>query len=240
VLEVQLRDGTVTDIRDSVAEGPIPAGGTVLLAREAGVDALAGLREGDRVTVEYAPRSDAGDLAVSVGGNRVLLRDGRIQSVDTVAAHPRTAVGFSADGTRMWLATIDGRQADSRGMTELELARHMKSLGADDAINLDGGGSSTLLAREQGEHAPAVHNSPSDGGERLVPNGLGFATEEGSGRLTGLAPRPQQDSEDASRVLAGLSRTLVPGGHDETGAIRPAARRSKCPRRRRECVARPQ
>ncbi|SFB27152.1 Calcineurin-like phosphoesterase [Amycolatopsis marina] len=218
VLEVELRDGTVAAVRDSVTEGPIAAGSTLLLARDAGADALAGLSEGDRVGVEYAPRSDAGELAVSVGGNRVLLRDGEIQQVDNVATHPRTAVGFSADGTKMWLATIDGRQADSRGMTELELAQHMKSLGADDALNLDGGGSSTLLAREQGERATSVHNSPSDGGERLVPNGLGFATEPGSGNLTGLSPRPRLDSENAERVLSGLSRGLVHGGHDETGA----------------------
>ncbi len=218
VFEVELRDGSVAAVRDSVTEGPIAAGSTVLLARDAGVDSLAGLSAGDRVGVEYAPRSEFGELAVSVGGNRVLLRDGRIQQVDTVAAHPRTAVGFSADGTKMWLATIDGRQADSRGMTELELARHMRALGADDALNLDGGGSSTLLAREQGAPATTVHNSPSDGGERLVPNGLGFATESGSGTLTGLSPRPRLDSENASRVLSGLSRGLVPGGHDETGA----------------------
>ncbi|WP_158880739.1 phosphodiester glycosidase family protein [Amycolatopsis anabasis] len=218
VAEAELRDGVVTAVRDQPADGPIAAGGTVLLGREAGADALAALRPGDRVAVSYAPRTGAGKLAVAVGGNKVLVSDGQIQPVDAVTAHPRTAVGFSADGGRMWLATIDGRQADSRGMTELELARHMKSLGADDALNLDGGGSSTLLAREAGEQAPSVHNSPSDGGERLVPNGLGIATRPGSGRLTGFAPRPAQHAENSARVLSGLSRTLTAGAHDETGA----------------------
>ncbi|SFP97883.1 Calcineurin-like phosphoesterase [Amycolatopsis arida] len=217
VLEVELRDGAVAEVRDHVADGPIAAGSTVLLARDAAVDGLAALRPGDPVTVSYAPRTDAGELAVAVGGNKVLLRDGEIQPVDAVTAHPRTAVGFSADGRKLWLVTIDGRQADSRGMTELELARHLKSLGADDALNLDGGGSSTLLAREQGEPAAAVRNAPSDGGERPVPNGLGFTTAPGSGRLTGLTPRPALDTEHADRVLSGLSRTLEHGGHDETG-----------------------
>jgi exopolysaccharide biosynthesis protein len=218
VLEVELRDGVVSQVRDQPVDGPILAGSTVLLARDAGVDALAALRAGDRVAVSYAPRADAGKIAVAVGGNLVLLKDGQVQPVDTVAMHPRTAVGFSADGKKMWIVTVDGRQANSRGMTELELARHMKSLGADDAINLDGGGSSTMLAREEGEQGPTIRNSPSDGGERLVPNGIGFATVPGSGKLTGFAPRPAQDTENANRVLSGLSRKLTAGGHDETGA----------------------
>ncbi|MEU8633393.1 phosphodiester glycosidase family protein [Amycolatopsis sp. NPDC048633] len=218
VVEVELRDGVVTQVRDVPADGPIAAGTTLLLAREAGADALASLKPGDPVGVTYAPRSDAGKIAVAVGGNEVLLRDGVVQPVDDVAMHPRTAVGFSADGKRLWLATVDGRQADSRGMTELELARHLKSLGADDAINLDGGGSSTLLARNEGEAAPSIRNAPSDGGERLVPNGIGFATVPGSGKLTAFSPVPAVATGDANRVLTGLTRHLVADGHDETGA----------------------
>ncbi|RSM38341.1 hypothetical protein DMA12_33505 [Amycolatopsis balhimycina DSM 5908] len=218
VLEAELRDGVVTQVRTAPADGPIAAGTTVLLAREAGADALAALKPGDPVGVTYAPRTDAGKIAVAVGGNEVLLRDGVVQPVDDVAMHPRTAVGFSADGTKLWLATVDGRQSDSRGMTELELARHLKSLGADDAINLDGGGSSTLLARNEGEAAPSVRNSPSDGGERLVPNGIGFTTVPGSGKLTGFAPAPAVTADGADRVLSGLTRHLVADGHDETGA----------------------
>ncbi len=222
VTEVEIRDGLVTQVRPQPADGPIAAGGTIVLARDGGSDTVSALKVGDRVDVTYAPRSDAGKISVAVGGNIVLLRDGVIQPVDNVAMHPRTAVGFSADGTKMWLATVDGRQSDSRGLTELELARHMKSLGADDAINLDGGGSSTLLAREEGEATALIRNSPSDGGERVVPNGIGVGTVPGSGRLTGFSPRAVQDTADAARVLSGLSRKLVAGGHDETGAAVPA------------------
>ncbi|RZQ60482.1 hypothetical protein EWH70_29475 [Amycolatopsis suaedae] len=218
VAEAELRDGVVTQVRTQPADGPIAAGTLVLTGREAGADRLAGLKPGDRVAVSYAPRSDAGEIAVAVGGNRVLVADGVVRPVDDTVPHPRTAVGFSADGKRMWLATVDGRQADSRGMTELELARHMKALGADDAINLDGGGSSTLLARPMGAPAAGVRNSPSDGGERIVPNGLGITTVPGSGRLTGFAPRPEQAARLGERVLSGFTRRLVAGGHDETGA----------------------
>ncbi|WP_245633681.1 phosphodiester glycosidase family protein [Amycolatopsis jejuensis] len=218
VVEVEVRDGLVTQMRSQPADGPIPAGATVLLGRETGADALSALHIGDRMGVSYAPRSDAGKIAMAVGGNKALVKDGRLLPVDDVTLAPRTGVGFSADGKRMWLVTVDGRQVDSRGMTELEMARQLKRLGADDAINLDGGGSSTLLARDEGAPAPTVRNSPSDGYERVVPNGIGVATVPGSGRLTGFAPAPGQDGADSARVLSGLSRALVAHGHDETGA----------------------
>jgi peptidoglycan hydrolase-like protein with peptidoglycan-binding domain len=103
------------------------------------------------------------------------LRDGVVVAPDN-PRHPRTAIGFSADGTRVWLVTVDGRSDASVGMTYVELANLMKSLGADDALNLDGGGSTTMVAQMPGDDAPSVRNAPSDGVQRPVPNGLGFVT----------------------------------------------------------------
>lgn len=218
VTEVELINGVVTRVGSAPAEGPVPGGGIRLLGVDAGADALASMATGERVSVEYKPRSGGALPQAAVGGNKVLLRDGRIQPVDNTALHPRTAAGFSADGKRMWLATVDGRQGDSRGMTEQELAEHMKALGADNAINLDGGGSSTMLAREEGDRAAGVHNSPSDGEERPVPNGIGFAAAPGSGRLTGFRVQPLTEAEHSERVLSGLTRQVAAYGHDETGA----------------------
>ena len=87
--------------------------------------------------------------------------------------HPRTAVGIDTDGRRLLFLVIDGRSASSRGYTMVELANMMIALGADNALNLDGGGSSTLYSRKvTGEMG--VINEPSDGGERKVANGLGI------------------------------------------------------------------
>ncbi|MGW0893490.1 phosphodiester glycosidase family protein [Saccharopolyspora sp. NPDC002578] len=212
VVEVEVAGDVVTQVRPAPAEGPVPGGAVRLLGVGGGAEALGSLRPGDRVDVHYRPREQGADVVV--GGNKVLLRGGEVQQVDDVALHPRTAVGFSADGTRMWLVTIDGRQADSRGATERELAERLRALGAADAINLDGGGSSTLLARERGAAAAGVHNSPSDGELRPVPNGIGFSTAPGSGRLRGFRVEPS----DGTRVLSGLTRRLTAHGHDETGA----------------------
>ncbi len=80
--------------------------------------------------------------------------------------HPRSAVGFSADSNIVYFVTVDGRQTGlSDGMTLDELADLLISMGIHNGINLDGGGSTTLVVHDQ------VVNSPSDpGGERSVAN----------------------------------------------------------------------
>ena len=76
--------------------------------------------------------------------------------------HPRTAAGVCADGSVI-LVTIDGRQPSlSRGMSLLELAETLKRLGAIEAVNLDGGGSTAMAVRGD------LVNSPSDAAERPV------------------------------------------------------------------------
>jgi hypothetical protein len=81
--------------------------------------------------------------------------------------HPRSAVGVSADGRSLIFVVADGRSERSAGMTCAELAELMAELGAEQAINLDGGGSSALYVRGRG-----VINRPSEGAERVVANHL--------------------------------------------------------------------
>ena len=95
------------------------------------------------------------------------------------ALAPRTAAGASRDGRRLYLVTVDGRSAKSVGLRTKEVAEMMRKLGADDALNLDGGGSSTLVAREPGEQDVTVQNVPSDGSQRLVANGIGIFSSGG-------------------------------------------------------------
>ncbi|MGN9920640.1 phosphodiester glycosidase family protein [Micromonospora palomenae] len=228
VTEVAVRDGRVATVGTAAGEGPIPAGTTVLLGRDAGADALAALRPGDPIDLTWKPKpSEGGDLRAAVGGGNVLVRDGAVQTIADPTLAPRTAVGFSADGRRMILLTVDGRQLDSRGITQTEMGEMMAGLGAYHALNLDGGGSSTLLAREPGAAAVQVENSPSDGTERPVPNGLAVYAPEGSGRLTGYWLETASDPTAApgvapvrggrpDRVFPGLTRRLTAAGYDET------------------------
>ncbi|MGK5530913.1 phosphodiester glycosidase family protein [Streptomyces sp. URMC 129] len=232
VTEVVVEDGEVTAVSDKPGSGPVPDGSTVLLGREAGATALAGLEAGDRVAVEYAPRTgDGGPLpGTAVGGRGVLVADGEPQDWEgrpNNATAPRTAVGFSRDGEEMFVLTVDGRQAHSDGATLTELAVMMADLGAWSALNLDGGGSTTLLARTPGDSAPRLVNSPSDGQEREVPNGLAITAPEGSGvpagfRVTTTADPATAPTADAvpgghpDRVFPGLTRRLTATPYDET------------------------
>ncbi len=95
------------------------------------------------------------------------------------ARHPRTAVGFDNERRMLWLVVVDGRQAPrSAGMSLPELASLFLWLGADEALNLDGGGSSAMLLGER------VVSSPSDAeGERPVGNGL-WLVENAAGCLS--------------------------------------------------------
>lgn len=92
-----------------------------------------------------------------------------------VKTQPRTAFGISSDHKRAWIVVVDGRQPGSVGMTGLDLARIFQKLGASDAINFDGGGSSTLVV--EGEDGKAhILNSVMQAGvvgmERPVANQL--------------------------------------------------------------------
>jgi hypothetical protein len=99
------------------------------------------------------------------------MRDGTIVAKKCVAAicgrHPRTGIGTTADG-RLLLVTVDGRRRrHSVGMTLIEFAREFERLGATWALNLDGGGSSTMVVRGK------VVNRPSDrSGERFVSSAI--------------------------------------------------------------------
>jgi exopolysaccharide biosynthesis protein len=216
VREVLVTNGSVAAISEAAGGGPIGPDSFVLLGLDDGARALANLKVGDPVSVRYRPQSDVPiPFNFALGGNAVLLRDGQAPNLDDAKSDPRTAVGFSADGRKMYLATVDGRSGLSRGMTMRELADLMRIVGADDALNLDGGGSSTMLARKAGDPAAMLTNRPSGGVERLVPNAIGIFAKPGSGKLAGLRVIPAL-GEGVQHVFPGLSRTLTAKGYDES------------------------
>lgn len=87
--------------------------------------------------------------------------------------HPRTCAGVSKDGNTLILMVVDGRRDFSVGMNWKEMAKEMADLGAYNAVNLDGGGSSTFVLRDPATGKLEVENSPSDKKERSVANALG-------------------------------------------------------------------
>jgi uncharacterized protein YigE (DUF2233 family) len=184
-VEAIVRDGVVTRVRPP-GVGGVPSEGVLLTgtgdaARFLRNAALPRSTADSRQTVVVAGRPvDLEGLTVVGGGPRILSA-GRVavaaraegfapvpsffQSF-VAGRQPRTLAGVRADGTLL-LVTVDGRAPGwSAGMTLPESARLMRSLGARDALNLDGGGSSTMTVRG------AVVNRPSDRVERRVSDGL--------------------------------------------------------------------
>ncbi|MGH3369590.1 MAG: phosphodiester glycosidase family protein, partial [Nocardioidaceae bacterium] len=151
VTEVEVVGGNVAAVRPQASEGEVPATGFVLVGREAGADRLATLKAGDPLRIDYRSRTPEDTrIQAAVSGRQLLVIDGQVQGgsdANNIPPAPRTAVGFSRDGTTMFLLTADGRQpAFSDGLGLNELGEMMAELGAYNALNLDGGGSTTIVA----------------------------------------------------------------------------------------------
>ena len=175
----------VTDPARRWVVRPMPAAhdgvatGDTLVLTGTGTTAIA---DGDTVTLvrRFTP-----DVAYNVvGGFPLLLRDSvPSPTLDTDGAesfrglNPRTAAGVTRDGRRLFLVVIDGRRPGySVGTTTRETAEVLRALGAVEAINLDGGGSSVLVVRDSTDAATRIVNRPSDAaGERPVGDALAVA-----------------------------------------------------------------
>ncbi|MFF4901368.1 phosphodiester glycosidase family protein [Streptomyces sp. NPDC001068] len=174
--EVRVRGGRVVTAADGPGSGPIAAGTTVLLGREAGADRLRALTTGERVTVRRQMVASATRVpyTFAVGGYPV-LRGGRpLDGLDDTTSAVRTAAGYTSGGRRLLLLALDGAVAYRSGLTIAEVADEMRALGAVDAFSLDGGGSTTLVARTPGDRTVSVLNHPTESPERPVANGIGI------------------------------------------------------------------
>jgi hypothetical protein len=153
----------------------IPPDGAVVRIREPGRD-MTLLSGGDTVRAVFSTLPYYGNLSMMVGGMPRLVAGGTPTTGEQqdeegsppafkTMRHPRTGIGFSRDSTVLYLVTVDGRQESSAGMTLAEFARLLIELGVSEGLNLDGGGSTTMVV--QGK----VVSTPSDAaGERPVAN----------------------------------------------------------------------
>lgn len=136
-------------------------------------------------------------IAAAVGGGALILHDGEWYDdldapyrTENSKRMPCSGAAIAPDG-RLFLVEVDGRQADlSVGVTRREFAALMRSLGATEGLLLDGGGSSTLVVRRLGDSVADVVNSPSDGRERPVADGIFVYSTAPAGPATRLVARP--------------------------------------------------
>ncbi|WP_426502597.1 phosphodiester glycosidase family protein [Dactylosporangium sp. McL0621] len=223
--ELVVTAGTVTTVNRQITAAAVPQNGWILLGRGTAAAALAGARPGDAVTVSYTTQTNAGSpLRMALGSGAVLVRDSVPvdfpPSTGNDEPKPRTAIGWLDGGRRLLLVAVDGAANFSAGLSFDDTAKLLVRLGVTDAFMLDGGGSTELVARRPGDAGAGVVNTPSDGHERPVPNGVGLFAAPGSGDLRGLDVRLRAD-----RVLRGLSLDVGVAGYDETWAAVAVARR---------------
>jgi hypothetical protein len=203
-----------------------------VIAKEAGVGSLAidgmyvlsghgttqsflgNVLEGDTITLRLGTSPNLGKITGLIGGGPRLINNGvRPSNFDGLegfgtshvnSKHPRTAIGFSEDSTKLFLLVVDGRQSFSVGMTCAELADYMLSIGCYHAVNLDGGGSSTIVVRNQ------IANSSSDGSERSVGNAILIVSSAPTGSIHKLHVSPSY-----VRIFSGKTQQFTVQATDE-------------------------
>lgn len=216
LVEILVSQGRVIEIRQALPAAIIPAKGYVVISRgEQAVKLLESFRTGDPAKFTVTSNPDWSDLQMSVTGSSILVKDGQIPETFSLSTgslnnkNPRTLVGSSEDGKQLILVTVDGRQDNSVGLTQTESAQLMQELGAYNALNFDGGGSTTMVARKPGTSTLDIVNIPSEGSLRSVANGIGIFSQASSGSLAKLI----LETED-SNVFVHTSRKYTLRGVD--------------------------
>ncbi len=189
--------GTVQAVGADLTSRAVEPGTVLLLATGKAAEKFVGIQAGETIRIrEQVAGFDFKRAQNIIGGGPVLLKNGQV-AIDYVeerfkkefaeGRHPRTAIGRTKSGD-LWLVTIDGRSPMSAGASLAETADVMKRLGCVDAINLDGGGSTTF------DLFGSTINRPSDGVERPVANGV---------FIKGRRPEPTKDELSLSRLATG-------------------------------------
>ncbi len=183
--EIVIRSGQVAKILRGVGSSVIPSVGMVLsIGSERIEEVLPRIQPGEQLSVETDlhpllpdPEGEWEKAENIVGGGPLLLWKGRrlekpedesISRVFFLARHPRTAVGVRADGTLLFV-TVDGRRPEeSVGMSLPELTDLMLELGSVSAINLDGGGSTTMVIDGQTVNHPSGIAGPRSDADAIL------------------------------------------------------------------------
>ncbi|MFZ5648624.1 MAG: S-layer homology domain-containing protein [Bacillota bacterium] len=216
VVEVFVNSGSVVQIRTNQPGAAIPENGYVLAGRGKAADFIKNnIKQGDKISLSYTVTPNGDKIWAGTGGWSLLVNKGRVMDnfpSDINGPNARTAIGHSRDKKTLFLITVE-KSAESRGLTLDELAEYIVYLGIDRALNLDGGGSTTLAVRPLGEEKPVLVNKPQRDTQRFVPTALGFFSSAPRGSLAGLVlkgPEALLPGDSASFVIFGYDSRYNP------------------------------
>lgn len=200
--EALVVNGVVQEIQDGTEiTTPIPENGYILRGHKDAADFIKNhLQVGSSVTANYGLVSqtsgksyDPSSFQMMIGGHTILINNGAaasfsrdISGVSGSADRARTAVGYSKDGKTVYLITVQ-ENGSLKGVTLKELQQIMLQLGVYKGVNMDGGGSTTMISRPLGEFAPILAHPTSYGTtQRLIASGIGVYTTAPQGSVKGI------------------------------------------------------
>ncbi len=200
--EVLVRNGVVETISvDAAISGKVPEDGYILRTHGTAAKFVKEhLKVGEPVTADYAlvsqttkQKVDASTLEMLVGGHTLLVNNGAasafsrdVAGVSGSSYTSRSGVGYSKDGKKVYLITAE-RYGSNTGLNLKELQQIMVELGVDKGVNLDGGGSTTMVERPLGVSWLQLSHSTQYGTtQRSVANGIGVFTSAPKGEIKGV------------------------------------------------------
>lgn len=211
LVEVLVVDGIVQEKRKGGAPFDIPKTGDayVLAVRNTTLDHF---EAGDSVNLQLSTTPNVESLKFAIGGGSIILKNGELSLTDinSKGDAPRTGIGVNKDSTELILVTIDGRDTSFNGVSQEMFGAILRDLGAYNAINLDGGGSTTMAIKPKDEEKSIVVNKPSEGTERLVVNGVGVFSDAPIGELSYL-----KLTTDDDQMFIETTRAIKVKGYDE-------------------------
>ncbi|HEX3788875.1 MAG TPA: phosphodiester glycosidase family protein [Pseudonocardiaceae bacterium] len=201
----------VDSVRTGVTALPaLPAGQEDLLGGGVGGQWLAAtVHAGDPLTIATRISPD-NNLTQLISGATMLVKGGQVDTDPTGnppgGVNPETAVGLTQDGRHAIIVTLDGHQSEpvAAGVTPAQVAGYLVAHGAYTGVLFDGGGSTEMVGREPGAAGTSVLNTPSDGTERPVSNGIFiYSNEQHAGPATAV-------SIGNGRSVTTVDKTAVP------------------------------
>ena len=220
--KIVVENGVITKLSASGETVAIPENGYIIVMNEATRNAkmgyyLVGMKVtfNESNTFVFRPSKTMSNILAGVTGGGELLRNGTVVEQGLIigknSRNPRTLIGVNQDKTKVIIMCIDGR-TNGIGATHVEAANLMKEYGAWDAIHFDGGGSTTMAAREENTSSLSVVNVPSEGSQRLVANGFGVRSVGTDKELASLNV-VLADSED-NYLFNGVKSAFYVYGYD--------------------------
>lgn len=222
--EVLVQNGVITQISDKKALNmTVPADGYILRAHgTAATWIMTHLAVGQTLNADYKLKAkttgetvDPSNLQMMIGGHTILVNGGKAAtfSRDIAASgiggiRARTAVGYSQDGRYVYIIAAE-KNSNSSGLSLTELQSFMTSIGVWKGMNLDGGGSTTMVTRPLGEETAGLTFNTEYGTEqRQVVNTLGVFSTAPEGKLQGFAVSGSQT------LLVGQEGKYTAKGYD--------------------------